>query len=96
MGAQEGQAQGLPLRNAVINMRCAMLTSVVNTRGQITIPAQIRRQLNLKPGIRFRISIKENKLTLIPKINNIKAAFGLCRAQYQMNSIKKVHLQNDD
>jgi AbrB family looped-hinge helix DNA binding protein len=38
----------------------SMATAVVNSKGQITIPAEVRKKLGLKPGYRVRFIEAEN------------------------------------
>ncbi len=43
-----------------------MVTSVVTTKGQLVIPAWIRKKLNIKKGTKFFVEIKENEIILTP------------------------------
>jgi len=43
-----------------------MATTVVTTKGQVVIPAEIRRRLNIKKGTRLHIEEKEDGLVLKP------------------------------
>ncbi|MBI5568191.1 MAG: AbrB/MazE/SpoVT family DNA-binding domain-containing protein [Chloroflexi bacterium] len=38
---------------------------IVNTKGQIVIPATVRRKLNIKPGTRIAIEVDEARQRLI-------------------------------
>jgi antitoxin PrlF len=57
-----------------ISMRASSLT----TKGQITIPSDIRKQLGLNPGDKVGFLVEDDHVILFRKDNNIEAAFGLC------------------
>ena len=55
-----------------------METVIVNDRGQITIPVQLRRQLGLKSGDSIRLSFDEEKKALSLKpLASIREAYGI-------------------
>ena len=54
-----------------------MQTTRITTKGQITIPAAIRRKLDLKPGEQMGFSIKDEKIILQAVPSNIEDSFGL-------------------
>ena len=56
-------------------MRDATLTS----KGQVTIPAEVRRRLGLRPGDHIGFVIDGDEVRLVRKENNIEAAFGICK-----------------
>lgn len=58
-----------------------MYTSMLTSKGQVTIPNKIRHRLELHPGDKVGFVIEDNQVILVRKYNNIKAAFGLCRAK---------------
>lgn len=41
-----------------------MYTATVSSKGQITLPAELRRQLDLHPGSKVNIEAKDNALVL--------------------------------
>ncbi|MBM3156301.1 MAG: AbrB/MazE/SpoVT family DNA-binding domain-containing protein [Chloroflexi bacterium] len=43
-----------------------MVTTVVTTKGQVVIPARIRRKLNIKKGTRLYIEEKGDEVVLKP------------------------------
>lgn len=43
-----------------------MTTTVITSKGQIVIPAKIRKQLNIKKGTRLRIAEEEGKIIIQP------------------------------
>ena len=55
-------------------MRVSSLTS----KGQVTIPAEIREYLELHPGDKVGFAVEDHHVILFRKQNNIEAAFGLC------------------
>lgn len=58
-----------------------MLTSALTTKGQVTIPQQIRQRLHLQPGDRVGFVVENDQVTLFRKLDNVEAAFGLYRAK---------------
>jgi len=56
-----------------------MRRTVVNTRGQVTIPAELRNQLEIKPGTRVTWFEKKGRLVLAPmtarRIKEIQGLF---------------------
>lgn len=58
-----------------------MLSSTITTKGQVTIPYEIRQQLHLKPGDKVAFIVEEGHVILSGKINNIEAAFGLVKSK---------------
>lgn len=58
-----------------------MYLSSLTSKGQVTIPNQIRQRLDLHPGDKVGFVIEDDQVVLVRKFNDIKAAFGLCRAR---------------
>ncbi len=54
-----------------------MKTSLVTTKGQVTIPATVRHQLGIHQGDRVGFIYEDGKVIILPVIKNIEAAFGL-------------------
>ncbi len=60
-------------------------TVKINSKGQITIPSLIRKQLGLKCGDEIALQVDDSKLIVFPKQGDIKAAFGLLRANVSVS-----------
>ena len=58
-----------------------MLSSSVTTKGQVTIPAELREKLGIKPGDRVGFVEKNGKLEMQRQENRISAAFGIVKAK---------------
>lgn len=44
------------------------MTSVkVSDKGQVTLPAQVRRKLGIKPGSRMEVEVQDNRVVLEPE-----------------------------
>jgi AbrB family looped-hinge helix DNA binding protein len=56
-----------------------MRSSSLTSKGQVTIPSEIREQLGLHPGDRVGFIIEKDHVVLFRRQHNIEAAFGLCR-----------------
>lgn len=56
--------------------------------GQVTIPVEVRRQLDLKAGDKFDVMIEGEQIVLFrqsPRINDITKAFGLYKATHSVS-----------
>ena len=58
-----------------------MQTSSITSKGQVTIPAQIRKSLALTEGQKVRFSYIGNVITITPVEEDISAVFGLLKAK---------------
>ena len=58
-----------------------MQTSTITSKGQVTIPAEMRKTLGLEPGDQVGFMIDAEGLRLVPREHRIEAAFGLCQAK---------------
>ncbi len=54
-----------------------MLQSIMTSRGQITIPAEIRKKLNLHSGNKFEFVLKDDQVLLLPINKSIKDLKGI-------------------
>ena len=57
-----------------------MQTSSISSKGQVTIPANIRKSLHLTAGQKVKVSCENNIITITPIENDISAVFGLLKA----------------
>jgi len=55
-------------------------TSCVTTKGQVTIPAEVRKKLGIHQGDRVGFVYEDGKVIILPVIKDIEAAFGLVAA----------------
>lgn len=55
-----------------------MNSSSLTTKGQVTIPIEIRRELGLHTGDKIGFIIEDRHVVLYRKESNIEAAFGIC------------------
>lgn len=58
-----------------------MLTSTVTVKGQVTIPVEIRRLLNLQAGDQVAFIIDNDRIALERRERRIEAAFGLLKTE---------------
>ena len=58
-----------------------MRTSAVTRKGQVTIPAPIRKRLGLRQGDRVAFVDEDDRIVLKPVQNDVRAAFGLVKAR---------------
>ena len=59
----------------------SMFTSTLTVKGQVTIPVEIRRLLNLKSGDQVTFTVDNNRIALERRECRIEAAFGLLKAE---------------
>ncbi|MEE8585713.1 MAG: AbrB/MazE/SpoVT family DNA-binding domain-containing protein [Acidobacteriota bacterium] len=58
-----------------------MLTAKLTSKGQITIPSAIRKELGLSQGDEVEFLHKGEHVTINRRENRIESAFGLCEAR---------------
>ena len=58
-----------------------MKTSTLTAKGQITIPASVRKNLGIHQGDRVGFIVEKGRVVLLPVIKDIGAAFGLVKAR---------------
>jgi AbrB family looped-hinge helix DNA binding protein len=56
-------------------------TSIVTRKGQVTIPAAIRRRLGLKRGRRVAFATEGNRAVLVPLEDDVAASFGVVKGR---------------
>lgn len=57
-----------------------METSSITAKGQVTIPARIRKALGLKAGAKVAFKMNADAITLVPVLDDVSAAFGLLKS----------------
>jgi len=62
-----------------------MQTSSMTTKGQITIPQELRKQLGLHPGDKVGFILEADHLVIFRKENDIEAAFGICKPKHSVS-----------
>ncbi len=62
-----------------------MQTSTVTTKGQITIPAALRKHMGLRQGDEVAFMVEDGKVVLVPVLNDIEAGFGLVQADHSVS-----------
>ena len=67
-----------------------MLSSVVTTQGQVTIPAELRENLGIKPGDRVGFVEERGRLILQPHPQGVATAFGILKSK-KAASLKKIN-----
>ena len=61
-----------------------MQSATITTKGQVTIPAAIRKQFNLKPGERVKFSVEDEKIVLCPIPTRVEDSFGLVSSPHSV------------
>ena len=58
-----------------------MLSSAVTTKGQVTIPVELRQKLGIKPGDRVGFVDEGGRIVLQRQETAIEATFGIVKAR---------------
>jgi AbrB family looped-hinge helix DNA binding protein len=58
-----------------------MQSSSVTSKGQVTIPAAIRRRLGIRPGDRVGFAEEDGRVVIERQENRVEAAFGVLKAR---------------
>ena len=66
------------------------LVSSITQRGQVTLPAEVRRLLGLKPYDRVAFEIKANEVKLIPVPYTLESAYGSVPPRRRPEDFKKL------
>jgi AbrB family looped-hinge helix DNA binding protein len=61
-----------------------MQVTKITTKGQVTIPIEIRKQFSLKPGGQVMFSIDDDKIVLHPVPVSIEDSFGLISSSHSV------------
>ncbi len=67
-----------------------MQVSSITSKGQVTIPAEIRKSLHLATGQKVKFSCKNNVITIVPIEKDISSAFGLLKLDVPVLMIRKI------
>ncbi|MEP7362349.1 MAG: AbrB/MazE/SpoVT family DNA-binding domain-containing protein [Acidobacteriota bacterium] len=57
------------------------MTTTISSKGQITIPKEIRDQLNLTEGTKFAIRVVNGRIELIPKNVSVWSLMGSLKSR---------------
>ncbi len=69
-----------------------MAIASITSKGQITIPADIRRHLSLNAGDKVEFLIEPNgKVCFMPQTNDVQALKGLFKKPHKKVSIEAMH-----
>lgn len=52
------------------------IISTISSKGQVTIPAQVRRMLGLKQGDKIAFSVQGDQVRLLPASLTLESAYG--------------------
>lgn len=58
-----------------------MQTSTLTTKGQVTIPVELRKHLGLHPGDQVGFVVEDGAVRLVRRESRVEAAFGICKVQ---------------
>jgi len=58
-------------------MEDGMQSVMVTTKGQVTIPVEIRKKFGLSPGEKVMFAVEDEKIVLRPLLKRVEDSFGL-------------------
>ena len=62
-----------------------MQTSTLTTKGQVTIPADVRKRLGLRPGDCVAFIVEGDDVRLARRESRIETAFGICKPETSLS-----------
>lgn len=62
-----------------------MNNSTLTRKGQVTIPAEVRRHLGLHPGDQVGFVMDGEEVRLVRSESRIEAAFGICKTEISVS-----------
>lgn len=79
------------------------MTATITSKGQITIPKEIRDQLNLTEGTKFAVRVVNGRIELLPKNVSVWSLMGSLKSPHdrpitieEMDEAIGKYLQEDD
>lgn len=66
------------------------ITTTVTKRGQVTVPAQVRRMLGVKPKDKLTFVIEGKKVRLAPAAFTLETTFGSVRPSKRPEDFKRM------
>lgn len=71
--------------------------AILSTKGQIVIPENLRKEMNLKPGIDITVERLDNTILLIPEPDDpVEALFGLTKGMFKEDAVTMVRRMRDE
>ena len=68
-----------------------MATSTLTSKGQVTIPKEVRERLGLEPGDRLAFEVREDGIVEIrPEIGDLMALFGAIKPQVRGVTVEQM------
>lgn len=69
-----------------------MPVATVSSKGQIIIPAEVRKKKGIKQGDRFEVKMLENQLLLVPvEKKSLAGLYGLFKGEGLTRSLQEEH-----
>ena len=65
-----------------------MLTSSLTQKGQVTLPAKIRKALNIKTGDKISFTLENNRIIAIPVSDDVSSLFGSVKSNKSVSIAK--------
>jgi antitoxin PrlF len=64
-------------------------TSSVSSKGQITLPIEIRKRLGIEPGDKVSFSLEEDSVRVVPAGSRLAAGYGVVPALKQPRTLEE-------
>lgn len=72
------------------------ITTTITQRGQVTIPAEVRRVLGVKPRDKVAFTIKDNEVRLSPALFTLESAYGSVKPSHRPEDFEKLSRKAKD
>jgi len=71
--------------------------AILSTKGQIVIPENLRKEMNLKPGMDISVERLDSTILLIPEPEDpVEALFGLTQGMFKEDAVTMVRRMRDE
>lgn len=64
--------------------------TTVTSKGQVTIPATIRKALGLKPRDKVSFRLEDNSVRILPAKSSVDAAYGAAKLRRSFRNLKQL------
>ncbi len=72
------------------NRNVKQLTATVTQRGQVTIPAEVRRLLGAKPKEKVAFQIEGDEVRLVPAAYTLERVYGSVKSIHKPENLKEI------
>ena len=78
------------MQHSNVNEHMRQITTTITQRGQVTIPAEVRRRLGVGPRDKVAFAIDEDGVRLLPAPFTLESAYGSVTPQQHPENFKAI------